>query len=255
MRKVKLIFAAAVALVLVSSSAVYADGYAPGEGLYVGAFFGHTAGHLSAKGTYQDFGGTLNTHELTEGGVALAGIEGGGYLGYGYKMGDVYIGFEGGYASGGAKFEATSNKAIEVGGGGVGAADAGDYTFSKVSAEAQYTAHLVARVGFYASADSLFTIAGGATASEFDAQWGAFSETYYGGGARISAAIDSRLTAIDPNLSIRVETNYTDYMDATVNAIGTSQGRDGLNDTELGGAAYSGRIGLNYSFFDANSLF
>jgi hypothetical protein len=254
MKKVKLIIAAAAILSLVSSSAAYADGYAPGEGLYIGAYFGHTAGHLSAKGLYQDFGGQINTHELTEGGVGLAGVEGGGYVGYGYKMGDLYIGFEGGVAAGGAKFEATSDKAIEVDSAG-GDVDSQDYTFSKVSAEAQYTANVGGRLGYYLNPDSLLTISGGMAASEFDATWGAFSETYYAGGPRFSAAIESRLGAIDPNLSVRVETHFTDYMKASVNAIGTQQGRDGLNDTEVSGQAYGGRIGLQYSFFDANSLF
>jgi hypothetical protein len=44
-------------------------------------------------------------------------------------------------------------------------------------------------------------------------------------------------------------------MSASVNAIGAQQGRDGVNDTEVSGQAYGGRIGLQYSFFDANSLF
>lgn len=107
MRKVKLIIAAAAILSLVSSSSALADGYAPGEGLYVGAYFGHTAGHLSAKATTTEYLGTTKTHELTEGGIGLSGTEGGGYLGYGYKMGDLYIGFEGGMAAGGPKYAPT----------------------------------------------------------------------------------------------------------------------------------------------------
>ena len=254
MKKIKLLIAAVAMMSLVSSSAVYADGFAPGEGLYVGAFFGHVAGHLSAKGTYADFGGVTKTHELTEGGVGLSGVEGGGYLGYGYKMGDLYIGFEGGMAAGGPQFEATSDFAIEVGANG-GTPGTTDYTFQTVSAEAQYTANVGGRIGYYLNADSLFSVSGGMAASEFDAKWGAFSETYYAGGPRFSAQIESRLSAIDPNLSVRVETHFTDYMSASVNAIGTQQGRDGLNDTEVSGQAYGGRIGLQYSFFDANSLF
>jgi len=186
--------------------------------------------------------------------VGLSGTEGGGYMGYGYKMGDLYIGVEGGYAWGGAKFEATSTKAIEVGANG-GTPGTSDYTFNKVSAEAQYTANLGGRIGLYLNADSLLTLGGGVTASEFDATWGAFSETYYAGGPRFSAAIDSRLSAIDPNLSVRIEAHFTDYMKASVSGIGTSIARDGVNDSEVSGQAYGSRIGLQYSFFDANSLF
>jgi len=256
MRKLIIAAVAVFGLVSVSSTTAFADGFAPGEGLYVGAYFGHTAGHLAAKVSTEDAGapgtGLISTHELTEGGVGLSGTEGGGYMGYGYKMGDLYIGVEGGYAWGGAKFEATSTKDIEVSASGD---DTNDYTFNKVSAEAQYTANLGGRIGLYLNADSLLTLGGGVTASEFDATWGAFSETYYAGGPRFSAAIDSRLSAIDPNLSVRIEAHFTDYMTASVNAIGTSQGRDGMNDSEVSGQAYGSRIGLQYSFFDANSLF
>ena len=259
MKKVKLIIGAVAMLSLVSSSAVYAGSYAPGEGLYAGAYFGHTAGHMSAKVVSTDYNfpttttRSTNTHELTEGGIGLAGVEGGGYLGYGYKMGDFYIGFEGGMASGGAKFEATSTDNIEVGANG-GDPETFAYTFNKVSAEAQYTANVGGRIGVYLNADSLFTVSGGMTASEFDATWGSFSETYYAGGPRFSVAIESRVSAIDPNLSFRVETHFTDYWTATVNAIGTNQGTY-LNDTEVSGQAYGGRFGIQYSFFDANSLF
>ena len=254
MKKIKLLIVAVAMMSLVSSSAVYADGFAPGEGLYVGAFFGHAAGHMSAKVTTTTMLGATQTHELTEGGVGLSGVEGGGYLGYGYKMGDLYIGFEGGMAAGGPQFEATSDFAIEVGANG-GTPGTTDYTFQTVSAEAQYTANVGGRIGYYVNADSLLSFSGGMTASEFDATWGNFSETYYAGGPRFSAQIESRLSAIDPNLSVRVETHFTDYMSASVNAIGTQQGRDGKNDTEVSGQAYGGRIGLQYSFFDANSLF
>ena len=49
MRKVKLIIAAVAMLSLVSSSAAYADGFAAGEGLYVGAFFGMNTGIVQPK--------------------------------------------------------------------------------------------------------------------------------------------------------------------------------------------------------------
>ena len=261
MRKVKLIIAAVAVfgLVSVSSTTAFADGFAPGEGLYVGAYFGHTAGHMSAKVVSTDYNfpttttRSTNTHELTEGGIGLAGVEGGGYIGYGYKMGDFYIGFEGGVASGGAKFEATSTDLIEIG-DPVLAGCTNCYTLQKISAEAQYTANVGGRLGVYLNADSLLTVSGGVAASEFDVTWANFSETYYAGGPRVSVAIESRISAIDPNLSFRVETHFTDYWKASVNSIGTQNGTY-LNDTEVSGQAYGGRFGIQYSFFDVNSLF
>ena len=49
MKKVKLIIAAVAMLSLASSSAVYADSFAPGEGLYIGAFGGGAMGIVQPK--------------------------------------------------------------------------------------------------------------------------------------------------------------------------------------------------------------
>ena len=70
------------------------------------------------------------------------------------------------------------------------------------------------------------------------------------------ASIDSRLSAIDPNLSLRLDANYTDYMTAAVSGIGgIDNDSDASNDSEVSGATYNMRLGLIYSFFDVNSLF
>jgi len=115
MRKVKFIIAAASMLVLVSGSAAYADGFAPGEGLYVGFFGGHGAGNVTAKATVNEkivdsgdaTGNKTTSVDLTDGGIGLSGAIGGGWLGYGYKMGPLYAGFEWDFSAGGEKFEAT----------------------------------------------------------------------------------------------------------------------------------------------------
>ena len=49
MKKIKLIIAAAALMGMVSSSAAYADGFAPAEGLYVGAFVGMATGIVQPK--------------------------------------------------------------------------------------------------------------------------------------------------------------------------------------------------------------
>jgi hypothetical protein len=49
MNKVKLIIVAVALMGMVSSSNALADSYAPGEGLYIGAFMGHSGGHVNAK--------------------------------------------------------------------------------------------------------------------------------------------------------------------------------------------------------------
>ncbi|SVD76830.1 uncharacterized protein METZ01_LOCUS429684, partial [marine metagenome] len=63
MKKVKLIMAVVAMLGLFSSSTVYADGFGPGEGLYIGAFGGGGMGIVQPKVT--TLGSTRS--EITEG--------------------------------------------------------------------------------------------------------------------------------------------------------------------------------------------
>jgi hypothetical protein len=71
----------------------------------------------------------------------------------------------------------------------------------------------------------------------------------------MGVAIESAIAAIDPNLSVRLSWDYTDYMTAPVSGIGTLTSGKGLTDSEVSGAMYNARLGIQYSFFDANSLF
>ena len=105
MKKIKLIIAAVAIIGLASSSVASADGFAPGEGLYLGGFGGIGTGVVQPKvvttntmsTTQDDQGGEF---EAKEGGLGLTGFEGGGWVGYGYKMGGMYAGLEGEYATG-----------------------------------------------------------------------------------------------------------------------------------------------------------
>lgn len=92
-----------------------------------------------------------------------------------------------------------------------------------------------------------------------------YTENYYGGGPAFGASLTSRLADIDPNLSIRLGAVYTDFLTASVFGISTNFGEEGRSaadigdakghDSEITGSALSARIGLQYSFFDVNSLF
>ena len=262
MKKMKLIMSAVAVLSLATSPAVFADGFAPGEGLYLGAFAGHSAGHVSAKvegtdfstntGVAQNAARATNTLEITDGGLALNGIEGGGWIGYGYKMGDLYVGFEGDYAGGGGEFKIKSDEAIitENTNGTV------SRTLSEVSAEMKWSGGASGRIGYYINADTLFAIRGGISAAKFNAKYGDASEDFYGGGPAFGASLQSRLSAIDPNLSVKLAASYVDYMTAAVSGIGTvDNDEDGRRNAEVSGAAYNARLGIVYSFFDVNSLF
>jgi len=269
MKKVKLIIAAVAILGLVSSSAVYADGFAPGEGLYIGAFGGAGMGIVQPKVktlgaiTNQDDGGVHDGHaggtfEATDGGLGLAGAEGGGMLGYGYKMGDGYIGLEGEMAAGDVKFKLTSLNPVTFSGS---EEDENHVTVSTIEATKEWTGGIFGRVGYYVNADTLVSFRGGVLVSKFEVkQTGSpsYSEDYYGGGPSFGGSIESRLSAVDPNLSIRIGMVYTDFLTASVFSIGTNKGNIGTttgHDSEVTGSALSARVGFQYSFFDANTLF
>ena len=282
MKKVKLIIASVAMLGLVSSSIAFADGFAPGEGLYVGAFAGGAMGIVQPKVVTQGgvTGGVLNnsnavplnsprtideagnsggTYEAADGGLGLAGFEGGGTLGYGYRMGDLYAGIEGEMAYGDVEFKLTSASPIQIGGG---TSHTTRVTIQTVEATKDWTGGAFGRLGFYVNKDTLLAFSGGVLVSKFDVKTTGstdYSETFYGGGPSIGASLESSITAIDPNLSIRMGAVYTDFLTASVFGIGGNVGTNTPNrqghNSELTGSALSARIGLQYSFFDANSLF
>jgi len=270
-------------LSLVSSSVASADGFAPGEGLYIGAFAGggmgivqpkvstngsiasgRAPGSLPTSTTFRAGGGTDSanaggTFEATDGGLALAGFEGGGMLGYGYKMGDVYAGIEGEMAYGDVKFKLTSADPIQISGG---TSHTTRVTIQTVEAIKDWTGGMFGRLGFYVNENTLLAFRGGVLVSKFDVKTTGstdYSETFYGGGPSMGASLESSLTAIDPNLSIRLGAVYTDFLTASVFGLGGNTATNEANrkghDSEITGSALSARIGLQYSFFDANSLF
>ena len=267
MKKVKLIIAAVAMLSLVSSSAVYADNFSPGEGLYLGGFVGGATGivqpkvvtqggSMDARGVLTEAGGTF---EATDGGLGLMGISGGGWVGYGYKMGDLYAGLEGEMAVEDVKFKLTSDTSIQmqsINGAGT------TYTVTAVEATREWTGGMFGRIGLYVNPDTLLAVRGGVLVSKFNVKVTGntdYSDDFYGGGPSVGASLESRLSAIDPNLSLRMDTVYTDYLTASVFSIGADPASSVANvsgsDNEVTGSSLSARIGFTYSFLDVNSLF
>ena len=271
MKKVKLFLVAAL-LTLFASAPVHADGFAPGEGLYLGAFAGGgigivqpkvaTNGSTIAGSSIGNNGGgkASGTFEATEGGLGLAGMEGGGMLGYGYKMGDLYAGIEGEMAAGDVKFKLTSASPITLTGS---ASQATHTTIQTIEATKEWTGGMFGRLGYYINNDTLLSFKGGVLVSKFEVKTTgstSYSEDFYGGGPSFGASMESRVSAIDPNLSVRIGAVYTDFLTASV--FGINGDNDPANianrkghDSEVTGSALSARIGLQYSFFDVNSLF
>jgi len=282
MKKVKLIIASVAMLGLVSSSTAFADGFAPGEGLYVGAFAGAAMGivqpkivtqggvtggvlnqslavPLNAPRTIDEAGNAGGTYEAADGGLGLAGFEGGGTLGYGYRMGDLYAGIEGEMAAGDVTFKLTSADPIQIGGG---TSHVTRKTIQSIEATKDWTGGMFGRLGFYVNPDTLLAFRGGVLVSKFEVKTTGstnYTEDFYGGGPSFGASLESRITAIDPNLSVRMGAVYTDFLTASVFGIGgntpTNVADRKGHDSEVTGSALSARVGLQYSFFDVNSLF
>ena len=268
MKKIRLIMAATAILSLVASPAVYADGFAPGEGLYMGAFVGGGMGIVQPKvattaataQTGSNPNDKAGTFEAKEGGLGLEGIEGGVVTGYGYKMGDLYAGLEGEMAWGDVEFELTSSVDVVLNGGAQGT-DA-QVTITKVSAKKDWTGGMFGRLGYYVNPDTLFALRAGVLVSKFDVSTTGsanYSEEFYGGGPSFGVSMESKLAAIDPNLNLRIGAVYTDFLTASVFGIGTNTANNDADqsghDSEVTGSALSARVGLTYSFFDVNSLF
>jgi len=262
MKKIKLIIAGVAMLSFCSSAPVYADGFAPGEGLYAGIFGGSSMGIVQPKvktvGNNTSISGSDNEHqggtfEATDGGLGLEGFEGGGWLGYGYKMGAIYAGLEGEMAASDSKFKLTSDINITL-------SDT-EQALTEVQAEKKWSGGLFGRLGFYPNADTLLSIRGGVLVSKFNVSTTgttSYNENFYGGGPAFGVSLTSRVAALDPNLSIRMGAVYTDFLTASVFGIGTNKGAPGTasgHDSEVTGANLSARVGLTYSFFDVNSLF
>jgi len=268
MKKVKLIIAAVAMMGLVSGSIASADGFAPGEGLYIGGFVGAGTGMVQPKVETTAQTTTVGTaglggnrkggiFEAEDGGLGLEGIEGGGVIGYGYKMGDLYAGLEGEMAGGDVEFKLTSNTAVT----GVGLNKDGESGITEVSATKDWTGGMFGRVGYYVNQDTLFSVRGGVLVSKFDVAFGDTTEEFYGGGPAFGADLTSRITAVDPGLSVRMGLVYTDFLTSPISGIGDGSmnnvqgGGSQSHDSEITGSALSARVGLQYSFFDINSLF
>ena len=242
-----LIFAAAalIAASFVATPKANADGLAPGEGFYAGVFVGMGMGILQAdvsSSTVNDDTIKTNTYDIDRGGIGFSGIQGGGWLGWGMKTADdLYVGGEISFLGSDEKFELTSSSGISQGD------DGADIT--SVSAQRNWSGGGAIRVGYYVNADTLFSIKGGVAVSEFDVDLGVTSESYYAGGPQMGASIETRLSKIDPNLSLRIEGVVTDYLTADfLNNSGGGISAGSSYAAELTGTDMASRIGVQYSF-------
>ncbi len=245
-KSMKLALVVGVMVASMSMTSQTAQASAPGEGAYIGAFVGWNSGVVQPKvittGPASSTASEGGTFEAKEGGLGLNGLEGGGWLGYGIKLGDGYFGIEVEGAGAGEEFELTSSISVE---------SSANTTLTSVTAQRNWQAGSAFRVGYYINADTLFSLKGGVSVSEFDVTVGGDSDTYLAGGPQVGASIESKLNGIDPNLSLRMEFVYTDYLTAPISGIGGKHqgaGSTDGHDSEVTGSDSAGRLGLTYSF-------
>jgi hypothetical protein len=247
------IFAAAALMILASFVAIpkaKADGLAPGEGYYAGAFLGFGMGILQAKVNNTSVTNESLTrnlqYETDRGGFGLSGIQGGGWFGWGMKTADdIYFGAEITGAGSDEKIELTTNGITASSSSGNNGA-----AITSISAQRTWTAGGALRIGYYVNPDTLFSVKGGVAVSEFAVDIGSSSENYYAGGPQVGVSVETRMSKLDPNLSVRFEGVYTDYLTADVlgqAGVGDTTGSTG-HDTELTGHDMAARLGLQYSF-------
>ena len=248
-RKRNIVFAAMAVMFLSSFGAVSkakADA-APGEGFYVGAFIGHGTGIIQPTVTVIDAdnggaqGGASQTFDTDRGGLGLSGIQGGGWLGWGLKTADdLYFGTELHFAGSDEKIKLTSSRDL--------AAD-NNSAITDASAERNWVSGGAVRVGYYVNKDTLFALSGGLAVSQFDVSYGTSQETYYAGGPQVGGSLETNLSKIDPNLGLRFEFTYTNYLTAQINGQNGADGEaSNNNDSELTGSDTAGRVGITYRF-------
>ena len=250
-QKRNIVFAALAVMFLSSFGAVSkakADA-APGEGFYVGAFIGHGTGIIQPTVTVLqaqnssglDKGTGPHTFDTDRGGLGLSGIQGGGWLGWGLKTADdLYFGTELHFAGSDEKIKLTSSRDL--------AAD-NNSAITSATAERNWVSGGAVRVGYYVNKDTLFALSGGLAVSQFDVSYGTSQETYYAGGPQVGGSLETNLSKIDPNLGLRFEFTYTNYLTAQINGQNGADGEaSNNNDSELTGSDTAGRIGVTYRF-------
>ncbi len=237
-KSLKLALVVGVMLASMSMTSQTAQAGGPGEGGYVGAFVGYSSGIIQPKITTKTLQ-TNGTFEATEGGMGLDGMEGGGWLGYGYRMGGLYVGFEIEGAGAGQEFELKSDTSIQL---------SARNSVTSIKASRNWQAGSAFRLGYYINDGTLFALKGGVSVSEFYVHTGSNEEDVLTGGPQFGASLTSKLSGIDPDLSLRLDFTYTDYLTASVGGIGGGQIDNTHTELDITGSDTATRLGLTYSF-------
>ena len=215
-----------------------------GDGAYVGinGGFGTAVIDASTSTNHTDASSAVAAVNISDGGIGMDGASYGAFMGYGFRMGSLYVGAEVDGHWSDIKFDPGTISVQEGGGGGSGSATR---TVTSASAELEFTGGVAGRLGYYVNPTTLFTVNGGLVGSQFDVSWGGQAEEYWDPGARYGVALES---ALFDGIAVRLDWNITDYYDAEVFGIGGVSEKPGNMSVEIQPTMSVAHLGLVYTF-------
>ena len=234
--------ALAVALLLVGTQMAQAGSV--GDGAYVGGSggFGTAVIDASSSSNHTSSGANaVDNFNLTDGGIGMDGASYGAFMGYGFRMGSLFVGAEVDGHWSDMKFD-PGTISVQEGGAGSGSATR---TVTSASAELAFTAGVAGRLGYYVNPTTLFSVNGGLVGSQFDVSWGSQAEEYWDPGARYGVALESTLF---DGVAVRLDWSITDYYNAEVFGIGSVTEKPGNLSVEIQPTMSVAHLGLVYTF-------
>ncbi len=225
------------AALLVGAQTVQA---APADGAYIGVEGGFGTAIVDAQTSTNKTVTDTTAYTFSEGGIGMDGGSWGAFMGYGFRMGSLYVGAE-----------VTSHfQSIEFDPGAFTIkqhdSDGGfENTITSGSAELAFTGGVSGRVGYYLNPSTLFVLDAGLVGSQFDVKWDGQSEEYWDPGTAYGVGIESTLF---DGVAVRLNWSFVDYYNAEVFGIGENVERPGTVSVEIQPTMNVAHLGLIYTF-------
>ena len=236
------IAAVVVALFFVGAQTAKAGSVA--DGMYVGANGGFGTAIVQATGTlgHTNASAAVAGWDIADGGIGMDGASYGAFMGYGFRMGSLYVGAEVDGHWSDMKFDPGTISVQEGGGGGSGSAGR---TVTSANAELEFTAGVAGRLGYYLNPTTLLSISGGMVGSMFEVNWGGTAEEYWDPGSRYGIALES---AVFDSVAVRLDWTIVDYYNAEVFGLGHITDSPGGFSVEIQPTMSVAHLGLLYTF-------
>jgi opacity protein-like surface antigen len=234
------IAALAAAAVLIAVQTAQAGSVA--DGAYIGIQGGYGAAVVDAS-TTNNGDGKGKAYSFQEGGIGMDGGSFGAFMGYGFRMGALYVGAEVSSNWSEMEFDPGQIKIDLDRSPGVNKSENNEVTGG--SAKLAYTGTVSGRFGYYVNPSTLFSLSGGLSGSQFDVKWGGYAEEYWDPGVTYGVGLESNVA---DGLAVRISWNITDYYDAEVFGIGSITESSGDVSVEIQPTMSVAHLGLLYTF-------